>query len=211
MCCTPHDYRITGYVERYDDYRGLDPMYRAGSILGHGANQTYIGDAYYVGSTGDYFNNAGNYGVTTPVSTVPPSLGPIEITHPGHEQIIGIPERAPENGGGIIETPGRGNGSRVPTLDDLLGPRGMLPTPQPIITPPTRPNVIPPSLDDDAPIPFAPGDALDGEPVAPPKTAPTKSESDPPITLEELRRLDPSIQDVQIISIEDAGLETFLK
>jgi hypothetical protein len=81
------------------------------------------------------------------------------------------------------------------------------------IMPPGRPRVVPPASSEpsgDA-IPFAPGD----EAIIPPSTMPTNLDAlpttldtDTPITLEELRRLDPSIQDLQIISIEDAGVGT---
>jgi hypothetical protein len=127
--------------------------------------------------------------------------------------VLGIPPYDPnqENKEIIVEPP-KGN-DKVPGLEDLFNrPRGGLQIPQnsvPVV-PPLVPRVVTPSSDGDAPIPFSPNDAID-TPIVPPNTFPTHTESDPPITLEELRRLDPSIQDLQIISIEDAGVELLLK
>ena len=202
MCCTPHDYRLSTYIDRCDDYRGFNPLYRAGSILGgYGTNPMVMGDAVYVGNIGDYYNNAGNYGVTTPVSHV-------RQMQMGPEQTIGIPQTGPE---GTVEPPGYEiNGNDIPSVDQLRerDPRRPLPYPSPIM-PPGIPRVAPPSLDDGA-IPFAPSDG--DEPLTPPRTVPSPiMDSDPPITLDELRRLDPSIQDLQIISIEDAGFGAVVK
>jgi hypothetical protein len=208
MCCTPHDYRISGYVDRYDDYRGFDPMYRAGSILGNGTCQTVIGDACYVGDTGDFYTNAGNYGVTTPVSAVHRSFNTFEPQPEMQSPPIGIPPQIPGNGDMITIPRSDAPHSRVPTVEDLLSrPRGMMPIQQPII-PPSRPKAVQPTDDPSGEvIPFSPNDA----PVVPPSSLPTILDTDSPITLEELRRLDPSIRDMQIISIDDAAIESIIK
>jgi hypothetical protein len=73
--------------------------------------------------------------------------------------------------------------------------------------PPTKPKVVIPSFDDPSieTVPFSPSDE-----VLPPNPFPMPAESDQPITLEELHRLDPSVRDIQIISIEDAAAGTTL-
>jgi len=201
MCPTPHDYRVSTYIDRCDDYRGFNPLYRAGSIFG-GGDGTHQGfcNAYYEGDLGDIYSNAGNYGITTPVSMVRRSTGsgtfetvPRTDLNPEGER-INVPSRVQEPNG------------TMPTLEDLLQrPRGTMPSPLPV-TPPGRPRTAPPAFEDadKSPIdtiPFSPNDEV----ITPPNTFPSMLETDPPITLEELRRLDPSIQDMQIISIEDAA------
>jgi hypothetical protein len=210
MCCTPHDYRISGYVDRYDDYRGFDPMYRAGSVFGRCAYQTVIGDAYYVGSGGDFYTNAGNYGITTPISTVRRSPSHTFVPQPDTpKELIGIPDYTPGNGSTIIVPVPENSNNRIPTTQELIErQRGMIPMPLPV-TPPLRPKVVPMPSDNPSGevIPFSPSD----EQIAPPSPLPTILETDSPITLEELRRLDPSIKDMQIISIEDASVEALLR
>jgi len=210
MCCTPHDYRISGYIDRYDDYRGFDPMYRAGSIVGNSACQTVIGNAYCVERTGDFYENAGNYGVTTPISTERRNFNTLESRPDIQGPPIGIPPQILDNGGAIAVPPAGDLNRGVPTVEELLNrPRGMTPMPRPI-TPPSKPKVVLPTPTDEPSsdvIPFSPSDA----PVAPPSPLPTILETDSPITLEELRRFDPSIRDMQIISIEDASAESIVK
>jgi hypothetical protein len=165
-------------------------------------------DTYYGGNTGDLYNNAGNYGVTTPISTVrrnpdgfaiPPKTGPVRIPSddPWEER---------------IREPWKGD-KGVPSVEELISsPRGTLtnPNPLPLVPPPVRPRVTPlpsgdPSIET---IPFSPSDEVV---VPPPATFPVIQDADPPITLEELRRLDPSVKDLQIISIEDAGVDTVMR
>ena len=215
ICSTPHDHHISAYIERPDDYRGSNPMYRAGTLFGgwNGSHQM-IRHAYYEGGEYvDYYTNAGNYGVTTPVTLAhhTPSTGTIETpseTRPGTGQgRIGIPDELP----GRDFNPPRGPGGGLPGWDQLMDDswRGTLPPPPPLNQPinqrPAAPtgndNVIPFSPSDAVPFGVLPGDEL----LTPPGRIPTTMETDPPITLEELRRLDPTIQDVQIISIEDAA------
>jgi len=206
-CCTPHDYRLSTYIDRCDDYRGFDPQYRAGSILGwHSTSQMVMGDAVYVGQIGDYYNNAGNYGVTTPIALVRHTPDTVEQPT-GQELLIGIPQDIPEERT-IVPPSGYEINGNIPTIDQLRDrQRGLLPYPTPIM-PPGIPRVPPPALDDDT-IPFAPSDE---QPLIPPSTIPSPMiDSDPPITLDELRRLDPSIQDLQIISIEDASVGAAVK
>ena len=209
MCCTPYDYRVSGYIDRSDDYRGFDPMYRAGSIFGQGTCPVVCGDTYFVRDTGDLYNNAGNYGVTTLVSAVHRDYVPTESSPQTNSGSIAIPQRSPENNGMTID-PSRNGIDSVPTIQDLIKqPRGTTPVPEPI-TPPARPKVVLPPVDDPSieTIPFSPSDQPR---IVPPGMLPTQRDTELPITLEELRRLDPSIKDVQIISIEDAGLESMVK
>lgn len=177
-------------IDRNDDFRGCGPMYRAGSILS-GDGDCPVDVAY--GGSGNLYSNAGNYGVTSPISPLRRSPSTTE-TRPR-------PVQSPEWEAPIFEP----NGS-VPDLDDLIKqPRNTSPMPTPLM-PPSRPRVTPPIFDDtsDDSIPFSPSDApvpLSGFPII-------MDSDDPPITLEELRRLDPSVRDVQIISIEDAAVGT---
>ena len=108
---------------------------------------------------------------------------------PGPEQNpVVIPKRDP-----------LGDGT-IPTVKELLEQRRET-SPNSTPMPLEKPRVVPPSSDDPfiETRPFSPNDEV----VVPPSTVPTVIDTDLPITLEELRRLDPSVQDVQIISIED--------
>jgi len=231
LCDTPHDYRIPGYVDRCDDYRGFNPTYRAGSVLSSDWNdacQMVIANACSVGSTSDIFSNAGNYGTTTPISFASPVPGtfappvPLKVEQETIDQrTIGVPQHEPTEQ--FLPEPRRngiGSGiSTVPSVEQLLQqPRGTMPDAMPVI-PPTRQRVVPPAPADDTPIetiPFSPSD----ESIVPPNPNPhspnpsrLNSTSPHPapgqeITLEELRRLDPSIHDLEIISIEDASVAT---
>jgi len=207
ICSTPYDCSISTYIDRHDDYRGSYPLYRGGSIFGGWGGDSNGG---YV----DYYSNAGNYGVTTPVMLTQYTPGnepgtfisPPEIRHSGTvQETIGIPDVAP------------GGSSTMPSVEELINrQRGTMQVPTPL-TPPMMPRTAP--RPDDAPsdaIPFAPSDVVPNgavpkgiapgdEVIIPPSTNPLTMETDPPITLEELRRLDPTIQDVQIISIEDVS------
>jgi len=202
-------------------------MYRAGSVFGGlGETNQVIRHAHYEGSFVDLYSNAGNYGVTTPISTVrhtsSSGVGTLETRPSTDRSPIAIPQQNPEEEEGFylppsIREPTRTPGDRVPTIDELLDrPRGTMPLPTPV-TPPARPRTAPPSFDDIPTMSFSPND----EAITPPSTFPTIRESgmpgtlptltDPPITLEELRRLDPTIQDVQIISIEDVAPGTVIR
>jgi len=226
-CSTPYDYNISAYVERPYDYRGSHPMYRAGSIFGGWDGTHHVVDAHYEGAFVDYYTNAGDYGITTPITTLryTPSTGTFE-TRPRTERLpIAIPQQSPEEEGfftspRIREPIGEPNGM-VPTVEDLINRQRdtmQLPTP---ITPPERPRTAP--FFEDMPIhvipfspsdtvPFSPSDTIpNNEVIIPPSTFPATIGTDLPITLEELRRLDPTIQDVQIISIEDVTPSMFTR
>ena len=224
MCCSPYDYCIPAFIDREDDFRGCGPLYRAGSILtGEGCNtcRTTIGDTLYVGNSGEFYSNAGNYGMTTQISVVSPAIRrgsdslepqlqesqPRQNTSPigkpgGLENDNLIPGPYKESN----DTESNGN---FPTVEELLRSprRGTTPnpkTPVPVV-PPAKPrvNVTPFEESPVEVLPFSPSD----EPISPGLFPPT-TDSDPPITLEELRRLDPSVRDIQIISIEDAATGT---
>jgi len=210
MCCTPHDNRIAGFIDRCGDYRGFNPDYRAGSVFGDNKCGTFsadIQDAHYRGSDhgsyhgspGDVYSNAGNYGETTPVTNVPRSSDSIFPHTRSGGQTIGIPDVSPDKW-----LPKTIHGD-VPDIRSIFREPTDLP-PMQIDTPtPERLRLAPPLPD--APIPFTPITPND-EIVIPPRTFPTIQETELPITLEELRRLDPSVHDIQIISIEDAAIET---
>jgi len=218
MCCSPYDYCVPAHINRNDDFRGCGPQYRAGSVFtggGYGMYETTIrdGNVLYVGNTGDFYSNAGNYGTTTPISTVAPttqrSSDFLEPPRKPNQSPIAKPQPILEDGDQILE-PYRAPNGTVPTVEELLQQprRGTMPrpmTPVPII-PPAKPRAEIPSFEA-VPIetmPFSPNDE-----TTPPDPFPITIEgTDSPITLEELRRLDPSIRDVQIISIEDAAVGT---
>ena len=218
MCSTPYDCTIPAHINRYDDYRGSHPAYRAGSIFdGWGGTHQVVRGTLHEAEFIDYYSNAGNYGITTPVTTLRhiPDYGPGTFgTQPGIERIpIGIPRESPEDGF-YYEPRVRDPNGKVPTVEELLNPqRDAIPPPLPMpipVTPPGRPRNTPSS--EDTPIdtiPFSPNDAVPNNTVPnngitiPPSPFPPIMDTDPPITLEELRRLDPTIQDMQIISVED--------
>ena len=203
MCGTPYDCHVSGYVDRFDDYRGFNPMYRAGSVFS-GDGGMVIGNACYAGTTGDLYNNAGNYGFTTPVTTERPRPGTFG-TYPDPKQTpIGRPEQDPLGNGSILSPPGTINGVQNP--DEILRPRGTESNLEQI-TPPPRQRVTPSPSDDPfiETMPLSPSDEVE----LPTTRIPTNIDAD--ITLEELRRLDPSVQDVQIISIEDAAVDTLIR
>ena len=212
MCSSPYDYCLSTHIDRPDDFRGCGPLYRAGSVLsdnGYGVRKMSDGEVLYVNNGGGFSNNAGNYGMTTPIVQPTMQRGPDSWSFPPNREPsrIGIPQDQP------IE-PSLVPDSTVPTIQELLLPqrRGGMPEPmRPVpLTPPSRPKVE--ILDFERPqietMPFSPSD----EPVLPPppNPFPTTTDIDPPITLEELRRLDPSVREVQIISIEDAATGTFV-
>ena len=195
MCGTPYDCRISGYVDRFDDYRGFNPMYRAGSVFSGG--DMVIGNVCYAGNRGDLYNNAGNYGFTVPATTVRPRPSTGDTNQIPGQHPIGTPDRAPLND--LLEG--------VPTIEELINqPRGTAPNSE-SITPPPRQRVIPSPSEDPyiETFPLSPNDEM----ITPPSTVPSNMDAD--ITLEELRRLDPSVQDVQIISIEDAAVDTIIR
>jgi hypothetical protein len=175
MCDTIHDYRISAFVDRSNDYRGAKPDYRSGSIF----------DDTQRLAMGDLSNNSGNFGNLMPLITVSPTTVP--EARPTHE----IPPSGMDSF--IIDRPG------VPDIQDLLGPRG---APMPPSIPGVGPSVPSPfdgfQVD---PIPFSPGDG-----TVPPRPQPQRFiDTESPITLEGLQRIDPSVRDLQIISIEDVS------
>ena len=206
MCNTPYDYCLSTSINRCNDYRGFNPMYRAGSIFGsHGCctYQTVYEDAYYVSDTGDFVNNAGSYGNHSPVSLMRRNADNFE-PRPQREPIA-IPTFEP-GAGGMMEPTRKNSDTGLPSVQELLDrPRGTTSNSIPLV-PPVRQKVAPPSHKDASPstIPFSPSD----EEIVPQDPFPRTTDTDPPITLEELRRLDPSVRDLQIISIEDAAVES---
>ena len=184
-------------------------MYRGGSIYcceGCNSCQNVVRNAYSVGSTGDYYNNAGDYGSTSPVTIKSRNLDNFNV--PRLRQggsSIAIPLDDPRD----YKVDSSWDDSNVPSVEQLLQqPRtpsapGVMPT-----VPPTRPRVPTPTLDYSPidTIPFSPSDEVVVPPV--PDPFPADMDMEVPITLEELRRLDPSVQNFEIISIEDAGVKS---
>ena len=195
------DFRVAAFVDRHNDYRGSHPDYRAGSV--------FVGVPGTHHLAGDLFMNAGDFGTTSPVVMArrDDSRG---MFGTGPDIII-----APPRPGDIdIFTPG-GN---VPGIQQLIDEQRNLPPGGTPIIPPAIPRIAPLPFDDTPSdtIPFSPSDAIPSLPngTVPPlpngglrlpqSPFPTLMDTEPPITLEELQRLDPSVHDFQIISIEDA-------
>ena len=196
MYHNPHDHRIPAFVHRHSDYRGFDPNHRAGSVLvgAFGPHQM----------SGDLFFNAGDFGITTPVTmerrhiapgVTPSTFGTTPIAVPPHPPSDTFP-RSIDTG---EFTPDRS----VPSIQDLLDRQRRTTPDSTPITPPAIPRTVPSPFDDvpSDTVPFSPSDEI----LSPPSTIPTFLDMEPPISLEELQRQDPSIHDLQIISIEDAG------
>jgi len=203
-CSTPYDCRVPANTNRLDDYRGFNSLYRGGSIYtceGCRSCQTNIRNAYSTGYTGDYYTNAGNYGYTAPVTIQRRNLDGFSAPRPRQGGgSVAIPLDDPGAGYGVDSTWDDGN---MHTLEQLLQQQQRTPDAMPI-DPPPRPRNPVPTLDPDT-IPFTPSDGV----VVPPNDPfPTDVEIEVPITLEELRRLDPSVQEFEIISIEDSGMES---
>ncbi len=90
MCGSPYDLCTPAFLERHDDYRGCDPMYRSGSIFSRGGNDCYLGSDGGL-LIADRSMNAGNFGVTVPVKGAKlPSKSPLESKN-GTGSAIGIP------------------------------------------------------------------------------------------------------------------------
>ena len=197
------DFRVAAFVDRHNDYRGSHPDYRAGSV--------FVGVPGTHHMAGDLFMNAGDFGTTSPV---------VEARRDDSHGIFGT---SPD----IITAPPR------PIDIDIFMPDRNVPSAQELIdwqrsTPPGGTPIIPPAIPRMAPlpfdntpsdtIPFSPSDAIPSLPNGtvlplpngglrlPQSPFPTLMDTEPPITLEELQRLDPSVHDFQIISIEDAAV-----
>ncbi|MCL2005386.1 MAG: hypothetical protein FWG73_04395 [Planctomycetaceae bacterium] len=209
---------MPGYVDRFNDYRGLNPFYRAGSVL----NDTHSGAHPSV--TGDVYNNAGDYGITSPVIMHQESA-----PRPFDQDPISVPQQGLESGGFIVDphtdTPGVLTPDRQSIQDLLSRPLGTIQNTTPGTLPDSLPStqMPPPTIPRAAPLPFdgapsgtvpesmpfvpIPGDGIESLPFPPiPATPPNILETELPFTLEDLKRLDPSVQDLQIISIEDAAV-----
>lgn len=181
-------------------------MYRAGSIFNTDTDySSYFSDPDYVeDSRYNASYNAGDFGRTTSIDgTRPGGPTPLEPKTNGRSP-IGIPSGPPSNGSD--ETPyipdENDSEYKIPSIQDVIrsttpsSSSGSTPgidieTPKPSWpTPGTRPSTLP-----NAP----------AAPTAPTETMPfTPEVSEPSITIEELRRLDPSVTDIKIINIDDA-------
>ncbi len=177
MCGSSLDECVPAFLERENDYRGCSPYYRAGSIY-HGENIPGGEIALAANRT----DNAGHFGVTTPVSqakgtgrqiTLPPAVTGEDDTDfrmPTMEELkkgtrqtppISLPKEGPER-------PGTGRPARTPD-------------------PTQEPNLIP----------------RNGTIETIPFTGPITEE--PRFTVEELRRLEGSgVTDIKILNIEDS-------
>jgi hypothetical protein len=212
LCSSPYDYCIPAHISRPHDFRGCGPLYRAGSILsgdGYAVSQMSHGEIVYVNNAGEFGSNAGNYGTTTPIvfPTVQRSSDSLVSPPRLESSLVGKPLESDP-----IPGPFRDPNNAIPTVEELLEQqrRGIMSEPMlhVPISPPSRPRVDVPPFETTPieAIPFSPSDApMLSPPPIPTSPFPAETDMDAPITLEELRRLDPSISDVQIISIEDAA------
>ncbi len=191
MCGSPYDDCMSAFLDRQDDYRGCDPQYRSGSIFSKGTNDCYRGSD---GVPLDRSMNAGNFGVTVPVNAARPAFGPKK----SNDTAIGIP-----TSNGFLN--GNDSGTPAFTVEDMLrhetntnAPNVPL-TPGENAIPNTPPNTVPNAIPKDEnesdetplqPIPFAVNDIL-------------RNGREPMITVEDLRRLDPSVTEIKILDIKD--------
>ncbi|MDR2115101.1 MAG: hypothetical protein LBP87_01845, partial [Planctomycetaceae bacterium] len=100
MCGTQYDYCTPAYTGRTEDYRGCDPLYRAGSIFSYDncggneiseINEIIDGEEQIIRAT-----NAGNFGVTTPFGQSSSGSSRLE---PRSGTSIGRPTLAPNPNG----------------------------------------------------------------------------------------------------------------
>ncbi|MDR3197506.1 MAG: hypothetical protein LBU34_06500 [Planctomycetaceae bacterium] len=167
MCGTQYDYCTPAYTGRVEDYRGCDPLYRAGSIFNCYGNEIADEEGQIIRAT-----NAGNFGVTTPVNRAYSDPSRLE---PRSETPIGRPTLAPTPNGNNTDEPE----NTLPGIEDLI--RETIPVK------PAIPAVNPP-VTRQVPVETIPFTAQSGEPT---------------FTIEDLRRLDPSVTDIKILNVED--------
>jgi hypothetical protein len=181
MCGSPCDYCVPGYLDREADYRGCDPAYRAGSVFYSSRNP--YGDEIP-------FANTGNFGTTVPIAG---TAGPTKT--------IGRPETSPDLLDGFE---GLDNGETPPNIDEILkGTKGTpvnkWETPAPKTPAPGTIETMPFTTPEILPVPPAPIPATQLPIPNPPLTG------TPDITIEELRKLDPTVTDIKILNIEDTA------
>lgn len=220
MCGSSLDLCVPAHIQRENDYRGGDPLYRAGSI-------------FY--ANGDYSNpdglkcvdcsltNAGNYGETRSISQKrgrPTNIG-TPLTPPDSTDGPRIPDLPP------IEELMQRRSTQTSAPRDIPGnapqdgvsPFG-IPEPIPTDDIPTEPFVPttvphtpgPESLfDPTGPFnPISPTDHLPPSPTSNPQThqpsIPGEKVTGPKITVEDLRRMeqDSSITEIKILNINDS-------
>ena|GEM_PF-1525736 len=235
LCNTPNDNRVAAFIDRCGDYRGFNPFFRAGSVFfNESGQQAMYGDIY--ANAGDFGRiesiaageradpgRVSPHSIDTPWQDwdidrdIPPRGAP------GIEMQPGQPGRVPTLQE-LLEQP-RGTPTSTPP-GQLLPP---LPSGIPMPAPLPSGTLFPGDLfnresetySEPETLPFVPGDnitrppreaeSFNGpsgtfSPMPTPVIPPGVSEYDLPFTLEDLRRLDPSVRDVQIISIEDSAI-----
>lgn len=203
MCGSPYDYCVPTHIDRAEDYRGCDPKYRAGSIFYASYDGCSDADILTAGLT----MNTGNFGITTPINEG--ERQPKRLDN-GEKRIIGVPTDSLDSIGNTLETL---NDRERPDIDDILQqtPVNRLDTPS---MPSNLPGVplVPPSR---TPVPQTPSpDAIETIPFTTPSSEQPLMEPinnvNPPvtrapeITIEELRRLDPTVTDIKILNVEDS-------
>lgn len=133
MCGSQFDYCMPAYTERGEDYRGCDPLYRAGSIFNSDKDYSgYFNDPDCVDCNSGKTENAGHFGETRPLD----ERGfPVKSRHSKSPTKLGIPPQTPN---------GNGNGMNydVPTIEQLIEGTPMQET-IPLAPPPSQPIMEP--------------------------------------------------------------------
>lgn len=230
MCCSPYDYCIPAIIDREDDFRGCGPNYRAGSLFCNAScGDCGTNDITFLAA------NAGNFGKTIPVSAVngepmqpdanstgslPPSI-PDTFEHPAIAKPPAV-EKPPVKQPIDLDLNDPFSGQPLPTIDELLKKSGTEETKPPLkpkngtpksakpvavpvqpvpITPPAARTL--PSSDGIDTIPFVESDA---QPPVQNQFQTNPSASEPIITVDELKKLDPTATDIKILNVEDSVL-----
>lgn len=208
--CGSCDHLVPAFVNRPNDYRGADPLYRAGSIFGtdqygsivhcdNAANVSY--PTYSQQNVQTFSDNAGQYGQTTLIDKKTPTIRTSKTYEPdtGIESIPTWEE--------IIKK-GR-NPQQELTPDTAPEPT---PIQIPIETLPPPSDAFPPTnlpLPRESELPREPFPFSGKGPAIRQRSVPSSPNpvvGEPVITLESLRQLDmdPAVTEIKILNIEDS-------
>lgn len=185
MCGSSFDACVPAYLQRENDYRGCDPLYRSGSI--------FYGNADYSDTSGDLncvdcsLTNAGMFGRTERIGK-----GKTPQTIRSMTQ-----DRQNESNRKDLH---------VPTIEDLIKGK---PTEEPEAP---SPFGVPESIPYETPMPNTLPNSLPQPPQTIPfSTNDPKVTGGPQISVEELRRLDPdpNITDIRILNVDDVVDKAF--
>ncbi|MDR3233284.1 MAG: hypothetical protein LBT46_06440 [Planctomycetaceae bacterium] len=222
MCCSPYDYCVPATINREDDFRGCGPNYRAGSVFRDA-------DCRSCGGSNDsnivlLNTNAGNFGRITPVSARaaeeqnPSATAPLpaapqlpQKNRPAIAKPPAPPVQKPRVPIDInLNDPFRSQGVPLPSIDELLKknnaepPIDFLPAePTAPVVPVTPPSRVPPNTSDVETMPFVESEPL---PAVQNEFSPQAATGEPAITIETLKKLDPTATDIKILNVEDSAV-----